>query len=60
MKITFIGLSAIALGVQAVMAANQCNCDASDTTCLSKCGKYRAKTVEPKCLDVECKFGMFS
>jgi hypothetical protein len=46
MKITFIGLSAIALGVQTAMAINQCNCEPSDTTCLSKCGKLKEKVLE--------------
>lgn len=46
MKITFIGLSAVALGVQTVMAATQCNCEASDTTCLSKCGKLKENALK--------------
>lgn len=39
MKVSFVGLFALAFGLQSVAAAS-CNCDPTDTDCLSSCGKY--------------------
>jgi hypothetical protein len=39
MKVTYIGLATIALGVQSVIAA-VCNCADNDANCLKGCGKF--------------------
>lgn len=40
MKFNIVGFATLALAVSQVLAADQCSCDPSDTTCLSKCGKF--------------------
>lgn len=37
MKLTFVGLTAIAIGAHTILAA--CPCKAGDVSCLNKCGK---------------------
>lgn len=41
MKFTLLGSIGFILSLNTVLAASACNCDASDTSCIKKCGKLK-------------------